>query len=298
MKLSLLHLSVSVMGAASATGPCDIVGTAGNPCIAAHSSVRALYATYDGPLYAVKNNHSGEVANVSTLKPGGFADAKAHELLCPATGVCIIQTVFDQAGNGNHLRVRDDRDIGGVQHFGVDASKHKVYVGGDHTPVYGMYFDVGHGYNANKTTGVATGNDPETIFAVMTGRRWGGYCCFDYGNSETTRKDDGSGTMGGCLALTRLSVAVRRTLSDSLSLLVMCMQRRFTSAVPTGQTRTTEALPTTLAQNSPAATAGQRGRGCVLRRVITAVAPGSARTLRLVCTMAVDSMAPTNRASL
>jgi hypothetical protein len=225
MKLSLLHLSVSVMGAASATGPCDIVGTAGNPCIAAHSSVRALYATYDGPLYAVKNNHSGEVANVSTLKPGGFADAKAHELLCPATGVCIIQTVFDQAGNGNHLRVRDDRDIGGVQHFGVDASKHKVYVGGDHTPVYGMYFDVGHGYNANKTTGVATGNDPETIFAVMTGRRWGGYCCFDYGNSETTRKDDGSGTMGGCLALTRLSVAVRRTLSDSLRRYSYCVCR-------------------------------------------------------------------------
>jgi hypothetical protein len=34
MKLSLLYLIVSVMGAASATGPWDIVGTAGNPCIA------------------------------------------------------------------------------------------------------------------------------------------------------------------------------------------------------------------------------------------------------------------------
>ena len=195
MKLSL-YLGASVMGVASATGPCDILASAGNPCVAAHSTVRALYAKYDGPLYAVKNNHSGEVANVSTLQPGGFADARAHELVCPAVGDCIIQTVFDQASRGNHLHVRDDRDIGGVQHFGVDASKHKIHVGGGRTPVYGMYFLPEHGYNANQTAGVATGNDPETIFAVMTGRRWGGYCCFDYGNSETTRKDDGSGTMG------------------------------------------------------------------------------------------------------
>lgn len=177
MALSLC-LSFSVMGASATAGPCDILGAAGNPCVAAHSTVRALYAAYDGPLYSVKNNHSGKVANVSTLK-SGFADIKAHEVVCPATGDCIIQNVFDQAGNGNHLHVRDDRDIGGVQHFGVDASKHKIYVGGDHTPVYGMEFDVGHGYNANKTTGLATGNDPETIFAVMTGKRWGSYCCFD-----------------------------------------------------------------------------------------------------------------------
>jgi hypothetical protein len=191
--MKLLYLSL-MMGA-SAIGPCDILAAAGNPCIAAHSTVRALYAAYGGPLYAVKNNHSGKVANVSALKPGGFADIKGHEVVCPAEGDCIIQYVFDQAGNANHLHVRDDRDIGGVEHFGVDASKHKIYAGNDHTPVYGMYFDPGHGYIANKTKNVVTGNDPETIYAVMTGMRWGGTCCFDYGNSETTRKDDGSGTM-------------------------------------------------------------------------------------------------------
>jgi len=144
----------------------------------------------------VKNNHSGKVANVSALNPGGFADIKGHEVVCPAEGDCIIRYVFDQAGNDNHLHVRDDRDFkGGVQHFGVDASKHKIYVGNDNTPVYGMYFDKGYGYIANETKNVVTANDPETIYAVMTGRRWGSYCCFDYGNSETTRHDDGSGTM-------------------------------------------------------------------------------------------------------
>src|SRR2546429_3190565 len=34
-------------------GPCDIYAAAGDPCVAAHSTTRALYATYDGPLYQV-----------------------------------------------------------------------------------------------------------------------------------------------------------------------------------------------------------------------------------------------------
>jgi hypothetical protein len=32
-------------------GPCDIYAAAGAPCVAAHSSTRALYASYHGPLY-------------------------------------------------------------------------------------------------------------------------------------------------------------------------------------------------------------------------------------------------------
>ena len=36
------------------TGPCDIYGAAGTPCIAAHSLVRALYGSYTGPLYQVR----------------------------------------------------------------------------------------------------------------------------------------------------------------------------------------------------------------------------------------------------
>ena len=39
--------------AAAAEGPCDILGAAATPCVAAHSTVRALYAAYDGPLYNV-----------------------------------------------------------------------------------------------------------------------------------------------------------------------------------------------------------------------------------------------------
>lgn len=31
-------------------GPCDIYTAAGTPCVAAHSSTRALYASFNGPL--------------------------------------------------------------------------------------------------------------------------------------------------------------------------------------------------------------------------------------------------------
>ena len=34
-------------------GPCDVYARGGTPCVAAHSTTRALYAAYDGPLYQV-----------------------------------------------------------------------------------------------------------------------------------------------------------------------------------------------------------------------------------------------------
>jgi hypothetical protein len=41
----MLFLIVAVV---AAEGPCDILDAAGNPCVAAHSTVRALYSKYDG----------------------------------------------------------------------------------------------------------------------------------------------------------------------------------------------------------------------------------------------------------
>src|SRR4051812_39513555 len=38
----------------AAERPCDIYAAGGTPCVAAHSTTRALYASYNGPLYAVK----------------------------------------------------------------------------------------------------------------------------------------------------------------------------------------------------------------------------------------------------
>jgi hypothetical protein len=150
--------------------------------------VRALYADYKGPLYKVVRPNQ-ESANISVLTSGlgtGYADGKAHKKFC-AAGDCVIANVFDQSPQGNHLypRITD-----GVFHKMVNASKHNISVGkfgfGLKVEVFGMWFESGQGYHTDFTKGVAKGNDPESIYAVMSGNRFNGNCCFDYGNSENT----------------------------------------------------------------------------------------------------------------
>lgn len=174
----------SVLGVESVEGPCDILGAAGNPCVAAHSTTRALYAAYDGPLYNVTRSSDGASANISVLGPGGFANASAHDAFCAKLD-CVISQVFDQSPQGNHLHQR---------HKLVNASQHRILVG-DNVPVYGMWFEPGYGYHQDNTTGIATGNDPESIYAVMSGTTYNGQCCFDYGNSETDDTSNGAGAM-------------------------------------------------------------------------------------------------------
>ena len=62
----------------------------------------------------------------------------------------------------------------------VNATAHPVVVSGGHT-VYGALFTGGMGYRIDKTSGVATGNDPETLYMVTSGKYYNGGCCFDYG---------------------------------------------------------------------------------------------------------------------
>ena len=54
--LGLAALSQLLLAAASAAeeGPCDILAAAGHPCVAAHSTVRALYAAYANHPHIVK----------------------------------------------------------------------------------------------------------------------------------------------------------------------------------------------------------------------------------------------------
>ena len=261
-----------LLGAAG-SGPCDTLAAAGNPCVAAHSTVRALYSGYSGPLYRVQRSissncssgkflagmdwrgdndqtqlgvrsieeccaacaaHSGcnhfslthssmqcylkggnrvlvpnngstagycskgptKAATISVLDAGGFADTAAHERFC-AAGDCVIATVFDQSPEGNHLR---QRISGGVVHNMVNASRHKIAVRGG-ASVFGMWFDPGDGYHVDFTKGVAKGNAPESIYAVMSGSHYNGKCCFDYGNSENTITAHGDYNSGAMEAI-------------------------------------------------------------------------------------------------
>src|SRR6187549_2899702 len=71
-------------------GPCDIYADAGCPCVAAHSTTRALYASYNGPLYQVMRQSDGKTLNIGLVKatkddPGGYADAKAQDVFSANT---------------------------------------------------------------------------------------------------------------------------------------------------------------------------------------------------------------------
>ena len=203
LALSSLALALALpplSAAADGEGPCDILDAAGNPCVAAHSTVRALYAKYAGPLYRVSRT-DGRDANVGPLVPGGFANKADQEAFC-AAGDCNITKVYDQSPKGNHLhqRISCVPGQGCRYHKMVNASRHPIAVRGG-VKVYGMWFDPGYGYNVDVTNGVAKGNEPESIFAVMSGTHYNGRCCFDYGNSENNQNVPWSGGAGAMEAI-------------------------------------------------------------------------------------------------
>src|SRR5579864_7681573 len=53
-------------------GPCDIYAAGGTPCVAAHSTTRALYAAYNGPLYQVMRLSDRRVANIGVVPPSAW----------------------------------------------------------------------------------------------------------------------------------------------------------------------------------------------------------------------------------
>src|SRR5512136_3090678 len=88
-------------------GPGDIYKAAGCPLVAAHSTTRALYASYNGPLYQVQRQSDGKTLDIGVVQPsatdpGGYADAAAQDAFCANT-LCFINVIYDQSGKGNHL---------------------------------------------------------------------------------------------------------------------------------------------------------------------------------------------------
>ena len=50
-------------------GPCDIYTAGGAPCAAAHRTTRALYASYNGPLYQVLRQSDGKTMDIGVVQP-------------------------------------------------------------------------------------------------------------------------------------------------------------------------------------------------------------------------------------
>src|ERR1700758_5441376 len=177
---------------AATQGPCDIYAAAGTPCVAAHSTTRALYAAYDGPLYQVRRASDNATTDIYPLSAGGPADAATQNSFCSGT-TCVITEIFDQSGDGNNLTDAPAGGAAGGPDGLANATAAPTTVGGHEA--YGVYIAAGDGYRDNSTRNIATGNNPESEYAIFDGTHFNGGCCFDYGNAETNNDDDGDGTM-------------------------------------------------------------------------------------------------------
>ena len=100
--------------------PCDIYAAAGTPCVAAHSTVRALYAAYNGSLYQVRRASDAATTNIGVLTAGGYANAAAQNTFCAGT-TCIITTIYDQSPQHNNLTIEGPGGAGG-QDVGANAA--------------------------------------------------------------------------------------------------------------------------------------------------------------------------------
>lgn len=182
-------------------GPCDIYTTAGTPCVAAHSTTRALYSAYNGPLYQVKRQSDGKTMDIGIVQPsegdaGGYANAAAQDAFCTNT-ICWITILYDQSGKNNHLAQIPPGTFKGTEKGAFNtlpiADMAPITLSGH--KVYGIFIMPGMGLRNNDASGIAVNDEPEGIYYVVDGKHYDSGCCFDYGNSSTNGKAVGTGTM-------------------------------------------------------------------------------------------------------
>ena len=175
--------------------PCDIYAAGHTPCVAAHSTVRSLYAKYAGALYQVKRASDDAIQNIGLL-PDGYANAATQDTFCNTT-TCIIVKIYDQSPRHNDLTIASGGHYKGPGPNGSDlgaaADALPVTAGGHQ--VYGVSISPGMGYRNNRTSGVAVKGEPEGMYMVSSGTHFNSGCCFDYGNAETSGTDTGVGHM-------------------------------------------------------------------------------------------------------
>jgi hypothetical protein len=194
----VVGLVSAAVAAASGRAPCDIYAAGKTPCVAAHSIVRPLFVRYTGPLYTVRRPLDN--ATLDIFAKQGFADTAAQDKFCGLSHNqhCTLHRIFDQSPHANHL---NPTSLGSRRAPGrkVDAEvplyrSSRRSVGSGRT-IYAAVFDAGMGYRNTNTSGIAKGDQPESMYAVLGGDRFNDRCCFDYGNAELHPGDAGPGTM-------------------------------------------------------------------------------------------------------
>lgn len=194
-RVSALTLGFVASNSLVSAGPCDIYEDGGTPCVAAHSTTRALYSSYSGPLYQVTRS-DGTTADIVPVSAGGVAKSEDQDAFCANTD-CEISIIYDQSGKANHLTRAPKGGFDGPQPDGsdnlADATAAPVYLNGQ--KAYGVLSLPGTGYRNNEAVGTAVDDEPEGMYAVLDGTHSNDQCCFDYGNAEVSSLDTGNAHM-------------------------------------------------------------------------------------------------------
>jgi hypothetical protein len=182
-------------GVGVAIGPCDIYAAANTPCAAAYSMTRLLSSKYGGPLYQVRSGSSsqntgtgGAITDIGAAADG-YADAATQDAFCGGT-VCTVSLLYDQSGNGNHLKVAPKGMSGATEYSALDdfessATKAAVTAGGHR--VHGLYMVAREGYRLTAPgRGMPVGTAAQGIYELADGTRVSeNGCCWDFGNVLT-----------------------------------------------------------------------------------------------------------------
>ena len=177
-------------------GPCDLYASGGTPCVAAHSTTRALYSAYSGQLYQVQRVSDSATTDIITLSAGGVANAGTQDTFCANT-TCLISIIYDQSGHSNHLTQAPPGTFPGPGANGYDslANANGAPVALNGQKAYGVFISPGTGYRNDAASGTATGDGAQGMYALFDGTHYNSGCCFDYGNAETSATDTGDSHM-------------------------------------------------------------------------------------------------------
>src|SRR5438045_2375761 len=193
MNIRIVTLAGIVVAAASAhrtaaparpQGPCDIYAAAGDPCAAAHSTTRALYASYYGPLYQVLRQSDGKTLDIGVVQPvasdaGGYANAAAQDTFCANT-YCWIAKIYDQSPKHNDLIQAPRGGFSGPAMGGFNtlpvADMAPVTIMGH--KAYGVFITPGMGLRQNDVKGTAVDDQAAGQYWVIHGHPFNAGCCF------------------------------------------------------------------------------------------------------------------------
>jgi non-reducing end alpha-L-arabinofuranosidase len=205
--------STGGMGATAATGgsggsvnasdlPGDVAKAAGTPFVAAHAMTRALFASYNGPLFKALRVSDNQERDIGVVAASGLVDLAALNTFCSGT-TCKVTTLYDQSGNGNDMWRADDPNTnqpGTNKPCDLMAIDYWQMSDGTKVPVVvetgAMWKDKSQCLrNRDKTKNMPTGAKPQTTYAIFHAKYLNNNCCFNYGNTGNAIHYTGPGTL-------------------------------------------------------------------------------------------------------